>query len=362
MEVSIWFLAFSLLMLGVKSDIEGQILAMFVFGDSLVDPGNNNNLNTLAKANFYPNGVDFPAGVTGRFCNGGTVADHLGNLLGFPLIPPFNNPSTKGSKILQGVNFASAAAGILNDTGKLFGDLFPMDEQILNFQKTVEELRSLVTSSYGGGIEEFLGKSLFFSCIGSNDYINNYLFPLSNTPQKYTLEAFHQLLVQQYNRQLKSLYNMGGRKFLIAGLGPLGCIPNQIGNAGKNISACVDRTNEIASQFNAKVKEMLRELNKNLAGAHFLYWDVYTATMEIIDNLSQYGFKFPHKACCGSGRSKGQVICLPLLPLECRNRSDFVFWDPYHPTDAFNVIAAKQAYQGTLQSMFPMNVQQLIQL
>ena len=51
---------------------------MFVFGDSLVDPGNNNNLTTFAKANYKPNGIDFPAGATGRFCNGGTVADHLG--------------------------------------------------------------------------------------------------------------------------------------------------------------------------------------------------------------------------------------------------------------------------------------------
>lgn len=55
-----------------------QVPAMFVFGDSLIDPGNNNNLTTFAKANYEPNGVDFPEGVTGRFCNGGTVADHLG--------------------------------------------------------------------------------------------------------------------------------------------------------------------------------------------------------------------------------------------------------------------------------------------
>lgn len=56
-----------------------QVPAMFVFGDSLTDPGNNNNLVTLAKANYYPNGIDFPLGATGRYCNGGTMADHLGN-------------------------------------------------------------------------------------------------------------------------------------------------------------------------------------------------------------------------------------------------------------------------------------------
>lgn len=51
---------------------------MFVFGDSLVDNGNNNNLKTLAKANYYPYGIDFYQGTTGRFCNGRLLIDMLG--------------------------------------------------------------------------------------------------------------------------------------------------------------------------------------------------------------------------------------------------------------------------------------------
>lgn len=56
----------------------GGFPAMFIFGDSALDPGNNNNLWTTAKANFFPNGIDFPGGPTGRFCNGFTMADYLG--------------------------------------------------------------------------------------------------------------------------------------------------------------------------------------------------------------------------------------------------------------------------------------------
>lgn len=53
--------------------------ASFVFGDSLVDAGNNNYIGSLARANYGANGVDFPGGkATGRFCNGRTVADILG--------------------------------------------------------------------------------------------------------------------------------------------------------------------------------------------------------------------------------------------------------------------------------------------
>jgi len=51
-----------------------DIPANFVFGDSLVEVGNNNYLATLAKANNFPNGIDFGS-PTGRFTNGRTIVD-----------------------------------------------------------------------------------------------------------------------------------------------------------------------------------------------------------------------------------------------------------------------------------------------
>ena len=50
----------------------------FIFGDSLLDVGNNNGLQTGAKVNFLPYGIDFPHGPTGRFTNGLNVADYIG--------------------------------------------------------------------------------------------------------------------------------------------------------------------------------------------------------------------------------------------------------------------------------------------
>lgn len=100
---------------------EHRIKGMFVFGSSLVDNGNNNFLqNSLAKADFSPYGVDFPLGPSGRFTNGDNVIDSLGKKLHLSdFIPPFNDPSTKGSKIVSGVNFASGGSGILDNTGAL---------------------------------------------------------------------------------------------------------------------------------------------------------------------------------------------------------------------------------------------------
>lgn len=58
-----------------------QFTAMYVFGDSLVDNGNNNYLDAQAKANFLPYGIDFYLGPTGRFTNGKTIIDFLCNSL-----------------------------------------------------------------------------------------------------------------------------------------------------------------------------------------------------------------------------------------------------------------------------------------
>lgn len=56
--------------------------AIFIFGDSLLDNGNNNYIFTLARANFQPYGIDF-GGPTGRFTNGRTTADVLGKIFLF---------------------------------------------------------------------------------------------------------------------------------------------------------------------------------------------------------------------------------------------------------------------------------------
>lgn len=50
--------------------------AFFVFGDSLVDNGNNNYLATTARADAPPYGIDYPTRrPTGRFSNGLNIPD-----------------------------------------------------------------------------------------------------------------------------------------------------------------------------------------------------------------------------------------------------------------------------------------------
>jgi hypothetical protein len=54
-----------------------QAPALFIFGDSLSDNGNNNYIPAIARANYPPFGIDI-GGPTGRFCNGLTFTDYAG--------------------------------------------------------------------------------------------------------------------------------------------------------------------------------------------------------------------------------------------------------------------------------------------
>ncbi|KAJ0829039.1 putative triacylglycerol lipase [Helianthus annuus] len=101
----------------LRANGDPQVPCYFIFGDSLLDNGNNNRLLTEAKVNFPPYGIDFPDGPTGRFSNGRNTADVIAQLLGFDkFIPPF--ATAKGGEIVTGVNYASGAAGIRAETGQ----------------------------------------------------------------------------------------------------------------------------------------------------------------------------------------------------------------------------------------------------
>ena len=82
-----WFTAFAILILhysnGVGVGVAGseRVPALFVFGDSLVDVGNNNFLSSIAKSNYFPYGIDFNMQPTGRFSNGKTFVDIIGMFL-----------------------------------------------------------------------------------------------------------------------------------------------------------------------------------------------------------------------------------------------------------------------------------------
>ncbi|XP_051150865.1 GDSL esterase/lipase At5g42170-like [Andrographis paniculata] len=87
--------------------------ALIIFGDSIMDTGNNNELVTVVKCNFPPYGVDFPGRLpTGRFSNGKIPSDMIAEALGIAdQIPPYLETKKNSYDLTKGVSFASAGTG-----------------------------------------------------------------------------------------------------------------------------------------------------------------------------------------------------------------------------------------------------------
>lgn len=82
---------------------------------------------------------------------------------------------------------------------------------------------------------------------------------------------------------------MDARKFVVGNVGPIGCIPYQKTINQLNEEQCVDLANKLALQYNAKLKDLLTTLNKNLPASTFVYANVYDLVMELIVNYDNYG-------------------------------------------------------------------------
>ena len=78
-NIIVSFVALLLSVSHVTMMLDAAPPAHFVFGDSLLDSGNNNYLASIARADRNPYGVDYPSRQpTGRFSNGLNLADFIG--------------------------------------------------------------------------------------------------------------------------------------------------------------------------------------------------------------------------------------------------------------------------------------------
>lgn len=86
---------------------------------------------------------------------------------------------------------------------------------------------------------------------------------------------------------MQSLYNLGARKFVIAGVGSMACIPNMRARSPRNL--CSPDVDDLIIPFNNKVKAMVNTLNTNRPRAKFIYVDNYAMIAEVLRNPLSYG-------------------------------------------------------------------------
>ncbi|KAF8406615.1 hypothetical protein HHK36_008705 [Tetracentron sinense] len=281
--------------------------AVIVFGDSIVDPGNNNNLQTLIK-------------VPSRRTEGATSSElskedfvlyFAASELGIKeILPAYLDPDLQIQDLITGVSFASGGLGYDPLTPRVVSVL-SLPDQLNLFKEYIGKMKRVVGEEKTTAI---LSKSLFIVCAGSYDIANTYY----STPfrrMEYDVPAYTDLM---------EIYGHGARRVGIFSAPPIGCVPSQRTRGGGTQIKCVEERNEAAKLFNSKLSSELNSLNNKLPHARLVFFDIYNPVIRIIQSPHAYGFEVVNKGCCGTGNLEVAILCNELNPYTCTDVSKYL--------------------------------------
>ncbi|KAL6841287.1 hypothetical protein ACP4OV_028805 [Aristida adscensionis] len=315
---------------------QNGIPAVFAFGDSTLDPGNNNRLVTLVRADHAPYGRDFPGGAaTGRFSDGKLITDYIVESVGIKeLLPAYHNGGGGGGVLAvadaaTGASFASGGSGLDDMTAQsalvsTFGSQIGDFEQLLRRMDAPDEAARIAN------------ESLYVLSAGTNDVIVYSVLGL-RAGDYPTIDKYNDYLVSTFQSYMQRLYELGARKFMVAGLPPVGCLPVQKSLHARQpplgAGGCIDDQNAAAERYNAALQQMLTKLEAASPGMTVAYVDVYGPLMDMAEQPKKYGFTETNLGCCGTGLLEMGALCTSVLP-QCQSPAHYMFFDSVHPTQA----------------------------
>ncbi|KAG2630064.1 GDSL esterase/lipase At4g28780-like [Panicum virgatum] len=334
--------------------------AMYVFGDSLVDAGNNNFLPPPAPKAVPPNGIDLPLTVfprAGRCTNGYNLADIIAQHLGFKMSPPAYLSLTPLSSIdllrgRGGANYASGGSGILDITGN---GTITLRKQVELFAETKATIirTGLVDRER---LDDLLARSLFLISTGGNDFDafdGDDGVPMSQAPE------FIAGMVADYLKYINELYKLGARRLSLLNIVPVGCLPSQ--RAITANGECDAKGNSLSQMFNALLRtEMAKAVVASMPFLKYSIASLYNTYSDMIANPALAGLREVKRGCCGGGKFNGEVVCTMASSL-CGNRDEYLFWDMVHGTQEAYRWAVLSFFHGSTRDAEPINLAQLMQ-
>ncbi|KAL5579654.1 hypothetical protein UlMin_012096 [Ulmus minor] len=331
----------------------------FIFGDSFLDAGNNNYINTstLDQANFWPYGETYFKFPTGRFSDGRLVVDFIAEYAELPLIPPFLQPGFR--QYYAGVNFASAGAGVLVETFQ--GAVIDLRTQLRYFKK----VENWLTHKLGKvEAEVTLSRAVYMFGIGTNDYMSIFLTN-STLLSTYSKSEYVEMVIGNFTFVIEEIYARGGRKFGFMNLPTFGCFPGIRIVKPSNNGSCLQEALTLSKLHNQALSKLLIKLGKKLEGFKYSLYDLNSNIRHRINHPSKYGFQEGKAACCGTGQLGGVFSCGGERIVKefhvCENPKEYVFWDSYHLTEKVYKQFADQMWRGTGKSVRPYNLKDLFQ-
>ncbi len=299
---------------------------MYVFGDSLSDPGNIFNVTTAAnQANdLFPGLISEDAIIppidppvppydeSGRISNGLIWADYLAEDLGLNITPstklsvfspvnltpspitilngqPVVSPFFNGSTTNKGVNFAFGAAQTGFQGSTEFGALVPGVLTQIGWFRNDLNLAGQQADS----------EALYIVWAGPNDYWDQ---PNANPT----------VSVNNIKTGIQSLYNIGARNFLIPNLPDLGRTPRGLISNEES-----QRLSNLTNTHNSLLDTTIEDLRLQLNDINLVSFDVFSLFNDVLENPETFGFENVTTPC--------------ILDINC-NPDKYLFWDDRHPT------------------------------
>jgi phospholipase/lecithinase/hemolysin len=264
--------------------------ALFAFGDSLSDAGNE----------FILSGGMTPAApyVDGHYSNGPTWVEDLSVALGLGTL----TPSLSG-----GTDFAVGDATT--------GSASPID---LDYQVGAFEAyaASLTPATLNG--------ALFTLDIGANDIFGALSDP-STAAEMVTAAA------NTAAAEVDQLHTDGARSFLYYEVPQLGLTPD-VEALGSGVGTLADT---LAQLFNATLLGDLTAIESGADPLKVFTLDTYDLLGDIVSDPQRYGFSNVTDPCIDT------PACLNAVPAV---QDTYLFWDGLHPTEGGHMLTAELAY------------------
>ncbi|HEY9619405.1 MAG TPA: SGNH/GDSL hydrolase family protein [Crinalium sp.] len=277
--------------------LAANFTGLYVFGDSLSDPGNVFN---LTKA-FTGTGSPPPPYSEGRFSNGQIWTSYFAQDLGLSPVPATTLPFLPVPPT-QGINFAfgGATTGPDNTITPLLPGL-------------TQQVETFTTLLQGRPADP---NALYVVWAGANDY-------LPTESKTFTPYTNPKTSIRNLSNTISSLAALGARNFLVANQSNLGQVPIAA-IAGDPVAL-----SKLSDRHNARLNKTIQSFERKLPDSTFYLLDIHALFAQAFNG--QFGFTNVTVPCISQG-------AFPTCP-------GYLFWDQYHPTEAAHQKIADLALQ-----------------
>jgi phospholipase/lecithinase/hemolysin len=284
--------------LGLASQVQAApYTGIFVFGDSLSDPGNA----------FALSGGAFPPTPSRRFTDGPTAAEQLATSLGLSANAAYASST--------GTNYA--VGGGRSGSGNF--------NFIANFPTGIQTITTLGPTGVSDQVARFQSDArtfngattLFMVNGGANDFFLASGAPGANAA---SLIATAQQAAANIAANVTTLYGLGATNFFIPNLADIGKTPLFAGNpAGAGAATLYSLT------YDAALSAALTNLQTTLTGIDIEQFDNYAFVENVLANPAAFGITNTTGKC-------------NTLATGCNG---YLFWDDVHPTEFSSGVAAR---------------------